>query len=166
MVQHCCPAQCNLALCCWTSMMYKVPVTAISPLISLAMCRYVKFDTFHPAVEKGLPVTRVVSRVALQAILAEACMRVAGSDVICNDCHVIDYEEKVRFAPALTDRSHNDPKLCPLERASGVDPYSGVVLQLDEFGQKKVYAVLEDGKSIAGDVLIGADGIWSKVGEP
>jgi hypothetical protein len=61
----------------------------------LIMRRYVKFDTFHPAVEKGLPVTRVVSRVALQAILAEACIRVAGSDVISNDCHVVDYQEKV-----------------------------------------------------------------------
>ena len=38
-------------------------------------------------------------------------------------------------------------------------------LQLDESGQKKVFAILEDGKSIAGDVLIGADGIWSKVGK-
>jgi hypothetical protein len=29
--------------------------------------RYVKFDTFHPAVDRGLPVTRVISRVTLQA---------------------------------------------------------------------------------------------------
>ena len=29
--------------------------------------RYIKFDTFHPAVDKGLPVTRVISRVTLQA---------------------------------------------------------------------------------------------------
>lgn len=57
--------------------------------------RYVKFDTFHPAVNKGLPVTRVVSRVELQQILARACERVAGPDIICNDCHVVDYEEKV-----------------------------------------------------------------------
>ncbi len=47
--------------------------------------------------DKGLPVTRVVSRVALQGILADACIRVAGSDIICNDCHVVDYEEKVRW---------------------------------------------------------------------
>ena len=58
--------------------------------------RYVKFDTFHPAVDKGLPVTRVVSRVTLQAILAEACKRVAGEGVIQNNVHVVDYEEKVR----------------------------------------------------------------------
>ena len=60
------------------------------------MRRYVKFDTFHPAVDKGLPVTRVVSRVTLQAILAEACARVAGEGVIQNDVHIVDYEEKVR----------------------------------------------------------------------
>ena len=59
--------------------------------------RYVKFDTFHPAVDKGLPVTRVVSRVTLQAILAEACARLAG-DVIQNNVHVVDYEEKARAA--------------------------------------------------------------------
>ena len=58
--------------------------------------RYVKFDTFHPAVDKGLPVTRVVSRVTLQAILAEACKRVAGAGVIQNNVHIVDYEEKVR----------------------------------------------------------------------
>jgi hypothetical protein len=57
--------------------------------------RYVKFDTFHPAVNKGLPVTRVISRVTLQQILAKATERIAGADVICNDCHVVDYQEKV-----------------------------------------------------------------------
>ena len=60
--------------------------------------RYVKFDTFHPAVDKGLPVTRVVSRVTLQAILAEACARLAGN-VIQNNVHIVDYEEKARRAP-------------------------------------------------------------------
>ena len=60
-----------------------------------ALRRYVKFDTFHPAVEKGLPVTRVISRVVLQQILAEACTRVAGEGVILNDCRVVDYEETV-----------------------------------------------------------------------
>lgn len=58
--------------------------------------RYVKFDTFHPAVNKGLPVTRVVSRVELQEILAGATERIAGTSVIQNDCHVVDYEERVR----------------------------------------------------------------------
>lgn len=37
--------------------------------------RYVKFDTFHPAVSKGLPVTRVISRLTLQQILAKAVER-------------------------------------------------------------------------------------------
>jgi hypothetical protein len=61
----------------------------------LRVRRYVKFDTFHPAVDKGLPVTRVVSRVELQQILARATERIAGADIIQNDCHVVDYEERV-----------------------------------------------------------------------
>jgi 2-polyprenyl-6-methoxyphenol hydroxylase-like FAD-dependent oxidoreductase len=50
---------------------------------------YCKFDTFHPAVDNGLPVTRVISRVTLQGILAgglpESC--------ILNNCKVASYEE-------------------------------------------------------------------------
>ena len=45
--------------------------------LALAVRRYVKFDTFHPAVERGLPVTRVISRVKLQEILARAATRCA-----------------------------------------------------------------------------------------
>ena len=58
-------------------------------------CRYVKFDTFHPAVDRGLPVTRVISRVILQQLLAETAMEIAGEDVILNDQNVIDYEHVV-----------------------------------------------------------------------
>ena len=66
-------------------------------------CRYVKFDTFHPAVDKGLPVTRVISRVVLQQLLAEACQKMAGDDIILNDQNVIDYEHVVSLAlPADT----------------------------------------------------------------
>ena len=39
--------------------------------------------------------TRVISRVTLQQILAKACTRVAGEDVILNDCRVVDYVERV-----------------------------------------------------------------------
>jgi len=89
---------------------------------------YVKFDTFHPAVEKGLPVTRVISRFTLQKLLAEACEKIAGKDLILNDTVVENFEEKV-----------------------------------DEHGRKRVWAVMTDGRKYEGDVLIGADGIWSKV---
>jgi zeaxanthin epoxidase len=57
------------------------------------LCRYVKFDTFHPAVDLGLPVTRVISRVVLQKKLAEKAEEMEGSGVLANDCHVVDYEE-------------------------------------------------------------------------
>ena len=49
--------------------------------------RYIKFDTFTPAAEKGLPVTRVISRMTLQQILAHA----VGNDIILNDSNVIDF---------------------------------------------------------------------------
>jgi len=90
---------------------------------------YVKFDTFHPAVDMGLPVTRVISRVTLQRKLAEKAEELEGKGVLCNDCHVVDYEENV-------------------------DPATG---------RKTVSAILEDGRRFEGDLLIGADGIWSKI---
>ncbi|XP_059623888.1 zeaxanthin epoxidase, chloroplastic [Cornus florida] len=80
---------------------------------------YCKFDTFTPAAERGLPVTRVISRMTLQQILAHA----VGEDVIMNDSNVVNFEED----------------------------------------GDKVTAILENGQRYEGDLLIGADGIWSKV---
>ncbi|VVB18247.1 unnamed protein product [Arabis nemorensis] len=80
---------------------------------------YVKFDTFTPAASRGLPVTRVISRMTLQQILARA----VGEEVIRNESNVVDFED------------------------------SG----------DKVTVVLENGQRYEGDLLVGADGIWSKV---
>ncbi|KAI3437359.1 uncharacterized protein J3R85_005333 [Psidium guajava] len=80
---------------------------------------YIKFDTFTPAAERGLPVTRVISRMSLQQILAQA----VGEDVILNDSNVVDFEDD----------------------------------------GTKVIVTLENGQRFEGDLLIGADGIWSKV---
>ncbi|KAE8686021.1 Zeaxanthin epoxidase [Hibiscus syriacus] len=80
---------------------------------------YIKFDTFTPAAERGLPVTRVISRMTLQEILARA----VGEDVIFNESNVVDFEDD----------------------------------------GKKVTVVLENGNRYEGDLLVGADGIWSKV---
>ncbi|CAN6275838.1 unnamed protein product [Urochloa humidicola] len=80
---------------------------------------YCKFDTFTPAAERGLPVTRVISRMTLQQILARA----VGDDAILNGSHVVDF--------------------------------------IDD--GNKVTAILEDGRRFEGDLLVGADGIWSKV---
>eukprot|EP01024_Parvocaulis_polyphysoides_P053728 TRINITY_DN536_c0_g3_i6.p1 TRINITY_DN536_c0_g3~~TRINITY_DN536_c0_g3_i6.p1 ORF type:complete len:285 (-),score=46.62 TRINITY_DN536_c0_g3_i6:63-917(-) len=54
---------------------------------------YVKFDTFHPAVSKGLPVTRVISRHTLQEILTKYVIKYGGQQVIQNSSQVIGYEE-------------------------------------------------------------------------
>ncbi|XP_015890147.2 zeaxanthin epoxidase, chloroplastic [Ziziphus jujuba] len=80
---------------------------------------YIKFDTFTPAAERGLPVTRVISRMALQQILARA----VGEDIIMNDSNVVSFEDR----------------------------------------GDKVIVKLENGQSYEGDILVGADGIWSKV---
>lgn len=80
---------------------------------------YIKFDTFTPAAERGLPVTRVISRMALQQILARA----VGQDIIENNSNVVDFEDN----------------------------------------GTKVKVTLEDGRHYEGDLLVGADGIWSKV---
>ncbi|RVW55383.1 Zeaxanthin epoxidase, chloroplastic [Vitis vinifera] len=91
---------------------------AILRLVRKAI-RYVKFDTFTPAAERGLPVTRVISRMTLQQILARA----VGEDIIMNGSNVVDFEDD----------------------------------------GKKVTVILENGQRYEGDLLIGADGIWSKV---
>lgn len=58
------------------------------PLIEMKLViRYVKFDTFTPAVERGLPVTRVISRMVLQGILARA----VGEDIIMNGSNVVNF---------------------------------------------------------------------------
>jgi hypothetical protein len=54
---------------------------------------YVKFDTFHPAVRNGLPVTRVISRVTLQNILARYATDIGGEGVITPDTKICEYEE-------------------------------------------------------------------------
>ena len=51
--------------------------------------RYIKFDTFTPAAERGLPVTRVISRMALQQILARA----VGEEIIENNSNVIGFQD-------------------------------------------------------------------------
>jgi len=79
---------------------------------------YCKFDTFHPAVDNGLPITRVISRVELQGILAEGL-----DELIRNGERVTAFED------------HGDG----------------------------VTAVLESGERVHGDVLVGADGIRSRV---
>lgn len=80
---------------------------------------YIKFDTFTPAAERGLPVTRVISRIKLQQILASA----VGEDVILNASNVVDFKDE----------------------------------------GDKVTVQLESGETFEGDLLVGADGIWSKV---
>nr|AIP98334.1 ZEP [Medicago sativa] len=80
---------------------------------------YVKFDTFTPAVERGLPVTRVISRMTLQGILARA----VGEDIVLNASNVVNFADD----------------------------------------GNKVTVELENGQKYEGDLLVGADGIWSKV---
>ncbi|PKI39434.1 hypothetical protein CRG98_040192 [Punica granatum] len=50
---------------------------------------YNKFDMFTPAAERGLPVTRIISRMALQRILAHH----VGDDVILLDSKVVDFDD-------------------------------------------------------------------------
>ncbi|KAK7307628.1 hypothetical protein VNO77_40865 [Canavalia gladiata] len=80
---------------------------------------YIKLDTFTPAAERGLPITRIINRMDLQEIL----VRAVGEDVIMNDSNVVDFVD------------HGD----------------------------KVTVKLENGQKYDGDLLVGADGIWSKV---
>jgi hypothetical protein len=62
------------------------------------ICRYCKFDTFTPAVERGLPVTRVISRIKLQEILCDA----VGPTIIQNGANVIDFVDDGSKVSVLT----------------------------------------------------------------
>eukprot|EP00798_Chlamydomonas_sp_ICE-L_P013206 gene13206-19041_t len=90
---------------------------------------YVKFDTYHAAVDRGLPITRVISRVSLQQILARAVEKYGGEGTILGNSHVLKFDE-------------------------AVDPATG---------KETVSVQLEDGRTISGDILIGADGIRSNI---
>ncbi|GFZ02754.1 zeaxanthin epoxidase [Actinidia rufa] len=79
---------------------------------------FTKFDLFTPAVTRGLPVTQVICRIALQNILVSAL----GKDIVNNNSKVVDFVDD----------------------------------------SNKVRVILEDGRQYEGDVLVGADGIWSK----
>ncbi|XP_071741013.1 zeaxanthin epoxidase, chloroplastic-like [Rutidosis leptorrhynchoides] len=78
-----------------------------------------KYDLLAPAIKRGLPVTLVICRMALQEILLNA----VGHHIVFNKSKVVDFSQ--------------DPQ--------------------------KVVVTLEDGQKFEGDILVGADGIWSEV---
>ena len=56
-------------------------------LDSFPLFRFTKFDLFTPAVTRGLPVTQVICRIALQNILVSA----VGKDIVNNNSKVVDF---------------------------------------------------------------------------
>lgn len=49
--------------------------------------RFAKFDLLSPAVKRGLPVTQVICRMALQDILLNAL----GPNIVSNNSKVVDF---------------------------------------------------------------------------
>uniref|UniRef100_A0A6N2KKX0 FAD-binding domain-containing protein n=1 Tax=Salix viminalis TaxID=40686 RepID=A0A6N2KKX0_SALVM len=80
---------------------------------------FIKLNLLSHAMKRGLPVTSVICRMALQDILLNA----VGLDIVRNKSKVVDFMQD----------------------------------------SDKVTVILEDGQHYDGDVLVGADGIWSKV---
>ena len=69
---------------------------------------------------------------------------------------------KVMCMQRLPERMH---MALQLHRCSRHCPMLCLGEQVDDMGVKRVWAVCEDGRRFEGDLLIGADGIWSKVCE-
>lgn len=88
----------SLPPCCFQcSMMAMTHAGMDGPSRFVHGARYVKFDTFTPAADSGLPVTRVISRMTLQEILVKA----VGTDIVRNGVTVLNYKDdgsKVRPA--------------------------------------------------------------------
>ena len=105
---------------------------------------YCQFDTGAPARKQGLPLTRVVDRPDLQQILLKYLKtNHAFASVI------------VENSPDLQEELSKNGKTQQLRYGTEVLSY-----QQDKDG---VEVTLADGSVHKGDVLIGADGIWSRV---
>jgi zeaxanthin epoxidase len=115
---------------------------------------YVKFDTFHPAADRGLPVTRVISRVTLQRILAEAVERAAGE-------HEAALAERRRAEGGGGGGGEGAPAPPPLVSIEG--DARVVAFEDGVRGGRKVAVTLADGRAFEADLLVGADGIRSRV---
>ena len=103
----------------------------------------VKFDAATPAIRCGLPLTLAINRVVLQ-----------GMSGFCAKRPVLSFLSVLTFQFVEIFLKYG----CPQERvhtASRVLSYENL-----EHG---VAVQLEDGKTIFGDILVGADGIWSRV---
>lgn len=67
------------------------------------------------------------------------------------------------YGTLCQSRCSTAPGLSRLSGSALKQGHCCFVVQVDASGQKVVTAVLEDGRRFEGDILIGADGIWSKV---
>lgn len=131
-----------------------------------------KFDTFHPAVERGLPVTRVVNRVKLQVLtfahlISCSCLISGVAPAVRIKTHLVQdtSRESVAFTSSLG--CFQEILAAAVQRLAGENIIQGGSYVVD-FEDKKsdnkgVSVILEDGRRYEGDVLLGADGIWSKV---
>jgi len=94
----------------------------------------VKFDAATPAIKKGLPLTLAINRVVLQDIF----LKYGVPEERVHTCsRVVGYEDYGECNS--NDNNRNNQQ------------------------QHGVAVLLEDGTKVYGDVLVGADGIWSRV---
>jgi zeaxanthin epoxidase len=137
---------------------------------------YVKFDTFHPAADRGLPVTRVISRVTLQRILADAVERAARQHEAAAAALLApqggkneqrgdrDDEQGGLDVHHLDNTSSSSSSSSSFSRILEIEADARVVSYEDGLeGGKKVGVTLADGRTFEADLLIGADGIRSRV---
>jgi 2-polyprenyl-6-methoxyphenol hydroxylase-like FAD-dependent oxidoreductase len=130
--------------------------------------RYAKFDLASPAAARGMPYTGVIERPDLQQILLDGLKEVRETYLMIHSvegaarCGAVCAHAHSRARSTL-DFVAMLPSQGVVQNGVGISSYTHTEECSVDDEACPVVVALDDGSEVAGDVLIGADGIWSNV---